>query len=971
MRLRVDRLSLYSKLNCNNSRNTIKAFADSKKKEENVASFSKLLIRTFQSSSARALSNDRLDNNPTLGHLTSGSNCSLNTKQAGEQGTALAKDKEASDSGGASIDSQAATKAFDIDFLASRIGNYHVERVISEDSEFDFAVREENRIDAVSKAEKILSMLRNSLTEHQIGKIVQRLSQYSTLPRLTNRSKKQFLRSLQQRFGPGHMKEFELLLAFLEGRDEDWLRQIVETIEDVPSENVEPAKLTSGLVIGLSPELVTDPKFITVVLCYARLACLNSLRLIRQPATYSHADSGEKSLNNMPKKLSALWQVKNDFCKMLDAEGLGMYADAMGIRPTLSFLSDNGGASLSNRGGKSHLKEEEDPEWAAFNLESDRMDFRMLMTEMEEIVSLFMNHLSSDELANLLLSVLASLRTSKLHRKIFQEMVSNIQTRLPDEHQNDIMSRVVPFLSGNSSKLEDFQSPNAMHALQHHQFRHQAIIRSLLECRMRFGHLWIHDIDDVQEDDTVPRRLTVEKRQDIVTMAWNIANVLDNRQYHSFFNRFVQYKVAWRPNRPNFVRTFLDDIERRFGPECAPLLMPLFRKTFSDLSVETLTICRVKSRHMHKLVTQAVQLQELNAEGTARMQDSWRPECSIFYSNLPIGATEANVDEAFRHIGKVKNVIFFQHPIDGNPPLIKFVSETDNEADRNEIEIGNESVSSFDHEELDSDLDSEMLDEIVEESDFDHGLHRGPKVTTISAPVASESGKADKRRRRRVPKYKLRVSASGKVSSYCALVEFETASSKERALRPALQIFGVMMSGTYEVRAVFASDVSSNRKISIQNVAFGTPIRVVIDQINAILRQKTNGGLQVSLQNPDSQDNPNAISIPLDVMVTNGRIELSFPTYQEAAQVVDILENHVSQYKRIRPLSQEEEELKLIADKQIKGGDNVNGLGTTPGIDAASSYKSDACSSDAISQYRPFDVTWSSLTRSTHRHDFV
>ncbi|CCI40711.1 unnamed protein product [Albugo candida] len=962
MRFRVDRLRIYSRLYSNESRNTNKAVKETKNNRNHIASFPKPLTFTFRSSTARSLSSHTLGNTSPMSHLSSGDIADRE----------LTKKKSVSGSHHANVDSQLGNKSFDVDFLASRIGNYHAERNSAEDSSFDFEVREENRIDAVSKAERILSVLRNSLTEHQIGKIVHRLSQYSTLPRLTNRSKKQFLRSLQQRFGPDHMKEFEVLLAFLEGRDEDWLRRIVETDEDVAIDNVESAKVTSSLVIGLSPDLVTDPKFVTVVLCYARLACLNSLRLIRQPASCLNSNSKDMTLDSAPKKLSALWQVKNDFCRMLDAEGLGMYADAMGIRPTLSFLSDTGGASSSNIGVKSLFKEEEDPEWAAFNLESDRMDFRMLMTEMQEIVDLFMHHLSSDELANLLLSVLASLRTSKLHRKIFQEMVSNIQTRLPDEHQNDIMGRVVPFLSGNSAKLEDFQSPNAIHALQHHQFRHQAIIRSLLECRMRFGHLWIHDIDDVQEDHAVPRRLAVEKRQDIVTMAWNIANVLDNRQYHSFFNRFVQYKVAWRPNRPNFIRTFLDDIERRFGPECAPLLMPLFRKTFSDLSVETLTICRVKSRHMHKLVTQTVRLEELNAEGKARLQNFWRFENCIFYSNLPIGATRADVEDAFRHIGKVKNVNFFQHPVDGNPPIFKFVSDIDNEVDRNDLDIENESVG-FDHEELDNDLDNELADDIIEDSEFDHCPNKESESKIDLAPVVGlESQKANKRRRRRVPKNKLRISASGKVSPYCALVEFEDTYSKDRALRPALQIFGVMMSGTYEVRAVFASDVTSNRCISIHNIAFGTPTRVVIDQINTILKLETNGGLQVSLYDcPDSQENPNAVSIPLHVLITNGRLDLSFPSYQEAAQAVDILGNYVSQYKRIRPLSREEEEVKLIADKHTESVDSVNGSETIVGFNTASTSNSDAHGDDATSQYRPFDVTWSRLTRSTDRHEFV
>ncbi|GAB9471501.1 hypothetical protein Gpo141_00008708 [Globisporangium polare] len=719
----------------------------------------------------------------------------------------------------------------DIDFTAQRIGYPIFEG--SEGDDNDGEIREESRDEATAKAERILAILRHSMTELDIGKVIHRIAQYATLPRVTSLSRKQFLRSLETRFGPNHTKEYEYMLAFLHGKDDVIEKLELESRKSIESSSVEvsPREESNELLVpeimGLHPDLVADPKFVGIVFCYCRLACLNSLKLVQRPSPGHHR--GAKS---------SLWQVKNDFRKVLDIEGFSHFAEMMGLEklPPASVLYDVDAV---------------DAEWEEFNLENDRIDFRMLVAQTEELIEFMKAELTNETISKMLIAMLASVKTSKLHRKIFQEMVCNIQTAFPEQYHEAVLSKLVPFLSGNNATYEDFESELATNALQHHRLRHEAILRALLESRMRVAHILIHDIDEVDPMHSVSTKLSPEMREKVITTAWNIVSVLDDRQYHMFFSRFLKYKLAWRPNRTTFGQTFLDDARKTLGPRCADAIMPLFEETFHHLSVETLTICRVKLRHSHKLIRERAAVEALTEEGRERLEAAWQPSRSVFYRNLPHGVTEKHLREALEHVGEVKRFVFFSTPVNGPPE--------DADSGRHE---GDENLDYL------AELDNDFVDE---SDDGAKKKARGGKVKEL-----------------KTPRKKTHVIASDHKTPYQALVEFATDSGRDRALQRALQIFGVMMGGWKEYRPVFSSESEERTSISIQDIPFGTRVGDLMDEVNAIL-EKGELAMKVSA------------SVPSGVLITNGRMEFRFESFAEAAQAVDLLHAHVSRMKSRRP----------------------------------------------------------------------
>ncbi|RLN91650.1 hypothetical protein BBJ28_00006464, partial [Nothophytophthora sp. Chile5] len=478
----------------------------------------------------------------------------------------------------------------DAEFAAQRMGfpisdEEHNERTSGEGDIYEDSIREESRAEATEKAERIMAIMRHSMSELKIGKVIHRIAQYATLPRVTALSRKQFLRSLETRFGDQHAKEYAYMMAFLQGRD-DIIEQLeidsrkggsdaatAAAIDGEPVDGVAAAeKFVVPEIMGLHPDLVSDPQFVSIVFCYCRLACLNSLKLVQRPAAgYNRASK------------SSLWQVKTDFRKVLDMEGFGHFAEMLGLEKPRSQDSEDGDLDVM------------DAEWEEFNLENDRIDFRMLVAQTQELVAFMKRELPNDTISKMLIAMLASVKTSKLHRKIFQEMVNNIQTAFPEQYHEQVLSELVPFLSGDNATYEDFDSAVATDALHHHQMRNEAIVRALLESRMRVGHILIHDIDDVEPTQSVSTKLTPEQREKVITVAWNIVSVLDDRKYHMFFTRFLKYKLAWRPSRATFGETFVDDVRKTLGPRHAAAIMPMFEEVYQHLSVETLTICKVKA----------------------------------------------------------------------------------------------------------------------------------------------------------------------------------------------------------------------------------------------------------------------------------------------------------------------------------------------------------------------------------------
>ncbi|KAG3012474.1 hypothetical protein PC121_g15252 [Phytophthora cactorum] len=750
----------------------------------------------------------------------------------------------------------------DVEFTAQRIGFPISEAEYKERADYqeEDGIREESRAEATAKAERIMAVLRHSMSELEIGKVIHRIAQYATLPRVTGLSRKQFLRSLETRFGENNKREFGYMLAFLQGRD-DVIDQLeidsrmggdaIEECTDVPIEADAVAGLNEDFVVpqimGLHPDLVADPKFVSIVFCYCRLACLNSLKLMQRPAT--GFNRGSKS---------SLWQVKADFRKVLDMEGYSHYADMLGLE-------------------KQSLKEENedidavDAEWEEFNLENDRIDFRMLLSQTQGIVDFMKTELSNETISKMLVAMLASVKTSKLHRKIFQEMVCNIQTAFPDTYHEQLLSELVPFLSGDNATYEDFDSEIAMTALQHHQMRNEAIIRALLETRMRVGHILINDIDEVEPTQSISKKLTQEQHEKVITTAWNIVSVLDDRKYHMFFTRFLKYKLAWRPNRTTFGETFLLDVRKTLGPRDAEAIMPMFEEVFQQLSVETLTICRVKLRHSRKLLRGRGVLEPLNDAGRERLETAWQPSHCAFYRNLPHGVTKKHLENALAHVGGVKRFFLFSNPING-PPESPY-EDVDEEEDDDEEEEEQEEEEEDEGEGEDDEKPKKKKKKKAKKTKSDDSLPKGKELKNL-----------------KMSKSKKKIIASDKKTPYQAVVEFESESACRKATMRALQIFGVMMAGWNEYRPVFSTPADKHSGVTLMNVPYGVTVGELVDQVNGIL---TEAGLSMKVSG----------LVPRGVMLTNGRLDLRFPSFVEAAQVIELLNENVGKMKCRRALS--------------------------------------------------------------------
>ncbi|TDH72837.1 uncharacterized protein CCR75_005480 [Bremia lactucae] len=778
------------------------------------------------------------------------------------------------------INNYEAPKLQDVEFTAQRIGFPISEAELKERTEFidDDSIREESRAEATAKAERIMAVLRHSMSELEIGKVIHRIAQYATLPRVTGLSRKQFLRSLDSRFGENNTKEYFYMLAFLQGKDDiiDQL-EIDSRIGSVTSEDKNKIVSMESEVIqfindefvvpqimGLHPDMVADPKFVSIVFCYCRLACLNSLKLMQRPA--AGFNRGSKS---------SLWQVKADFRKVLDIEGYSHYADMLGL-DKLSGKEENEDTDAV------------DAEWEEFNLENDRIDFRMLLSQTQGIVDIMKSELSNETISKMLVAMLASVKTSKLHRKIFQEMVCNIQTAFPDVYHEQLLSELVPFLSGDNATYRDFDSDIATNALQHHQMRNEAIIRALLETRMRVGHILIHDIDDLEPTQSISKKLSPKQHEKVITTAWNIVSVLDDRKYHMFFTRFLKYKLAWRPNRATFGETFLLDVRKTLGPRDAEVIMPTFEEVYQQLSVETLTICRVKLRHSRKLLHGRGALEILNESGRKRLETAWQPSHCVFYRNLPHGVTKKHLKNALAHVGVVKRFFLFANPINGPPESPN--EETDDEGDQNDEE-----------EEEPED------DKIIHPNDVDSAKKKR-KLKNKKADISLPKGKDLKPLQ--MSKYKEKIIASDKKTPYQAVVEFESEGACRKATMRALQIFGVMMAGWNEYRPVFSSPADKRSGVTLMNIPYGDTVGHIVDEVNSIL---VKAGLNMKVSG----------LVPRGVMLTNGRLDLQFPSFVEAAQVIELLDEHVRKLKCRQILSNRDavrlnEYMKLKKNLEIK-----------------------------------------------------
>ncbi|RLN10998.1 hypothetical protein BBJ28_00019080 [Nothophytophthora sp. Chile5] len=157
------------------------------------------------------------------------------------------------------------------------------------------------------------------------------------------------------------------------------------------------------------------------------------------------------------------------------------------------------------------------------------------------------------------------------------------------------------------------------------------------------------------------------------------------------------------------------------------------------------------------------------------------------------------------------------------------------------------------------------------------------------------------------------------MTSFHAVVEFDSESTCQKATMRALRIFGVMMAGWKEYRPVFSTPAENRANITLQNIPYGTEVGELVDEVNEVLAAV---GLRVNTSG----------MVPRGVLLTNGRLDLRFPSFVEAAHVAELLNDHVRGMASRRALPEDEKQLqqsfltyktglekaKKVADKEKK-----------------------------------------------------
>ncbi|RLN98901.1 hypothetical protein BBJ28_00018972 [Nothophytophthora sp. Chile5] len=157
------------------------------------------------------------------------------------------------------------------------------------------------------------------------------------------------------------------------------------------------------------------------------------------------------------------------------------------------------------------------------------------------------------------------------------------------------------------------------------------------------------------------------------------------------------------------------------------------------------------------------------------------------------------------------------------------------------------------------------------------------------------------------------------MTSFHAVVEFDSESTCQKATMRALRIFGVMMAGWKEYRPVFSTPAENRANITLQNIPYGKKVGELVDEVNEVLAA---AGLRVNTSG----------MVPHGVLLTNGRLDLRFPSFVEAAHVAELLNNHVRGMASRRALPEDEKHLqqafltyktglekaKKVADKEKK-----------------------------------------------------
>ncbi|RHY34836.1 hypothetical protein DYB32_000632 [Aphanomyces invadans] len=809
---------------------------------------------------------------------------------------------------------------FDVDSNALRMGFPHYKNEYVDEPGDE--IREELREEATVMAERVLCRIRRTMAEREANKVLRKLSSYTTNPRPTRYSVAKFFGSLEIMMHADHTDEYAYLRAFLCGKDSE--KAVMDT-----------ASL-------LHPDHPLYDDLCAVILVHCKRACATTLARVPN---------------------STLPFVKRQMLRLLQAKG---WDDMVSYAGLLHVPRDR-------NEGMTSLDENE---WVALTLEDDLAEFDRDLNEAKAVLASVRRdgHLTNHDMEKLVSVMVAYVKMAKVNRDILQLLVCEFQNivkapppsadvAMTETTQKDLASQwvapVVDFLSSGRVDLADVQATDGFAIdLVHHRHRTDAAIRLLLDARMRTSHIYIRGLDEEALDRTMATKSDAMRRA-LLTTALNLATVLDDREFHTFYGRsYVRHKLTWRSNFNTSVDIFLSDIAdglpKQIPEASRSILVESLCQVHHDLTLEALNVCRLRVLNRGRLIRASATLTrvvdeplEHDASGDLDtrfdLPESWNVRRTVFYHNLPPKTTPETVRQTFQNIGAIKRLWMFDEPRVELSPVVEPVGDADG--------------TNWDEDSpKKSKRGARKLAKAKTKADASEGFD-----TDSSADVAADRAP---RTEDKSPKT-LHVVASERHSTMQCVVEFETEEGQKRALHPALKIFGVMVKGAEELRATFSTAPDTRTVVTIHSIPFCTQIHHIHRHIQAALGDD----LKITL---------GGAALP-DLFVTKGTLELVFATFDEAAVVVDRLNSYlgampdpkfevpfVAKKQKYEPTTSKtfvtNPLTKTLRAKREKEKAEDLARNTTPTVYLR--YK-DGIPED---KHRPFEVSWTPVPRRRSRH---
>ncbi|CAK4079387.1 unnamed protein product [Aphanomyces euteiches] len=736
--------------------------------------------------------------------------------------------------------------------------------------------REESRVHATIKAERVMGYIRRAMTERTTNLVLRKMNVYSVNPRHGRQNVTRFFSGLENILLESHPAEYEYLRAFLCGKD------------------TELAAIDEKSLLNPNHKLFEDLCALILVHCKRSCAAAFVRHTLKVNSSTSQA-------------------VKRHLMVLLEAKQWTEMAPYCGLVSIRKEQSEEGDDAEDDG-------DEEDNDWTAANLEHDLIEFDKDMAEAKALLEFVRSEggLDDHDMVKMLSLIVSHIKLSKVPRTVLADVVCDIQHTKTSQAPSVVekwTGALVPFLSSGRKTLEQIRASDHMFQVNANLVRQRSdtFLRVLLDARMRTSHIHIHGLDAEALDRTLALK-PEQTRQALLTTALNFATVLSDVKFHSFYNRFVRHKLTLRSNFDSDA-IFLEDVRELIDgaiPDAsADMLIQSLREIGADLTVEALSVCRIRVLNRGRLIRTTGRVEV--AEGS-ELPTSWDANRTVFYSNVPVGTEADAVDTAFKKVGEVKRVWVFDEPSVLRIPGLPHLDE-----------------ESFIIEELED--DDNKADKTSEDP-----KEAGPKKDDTKHVVAS------KRR-----------------SNTQCVVEFADETGQAKALHPALKIFGVMVAGKKEKRAVFATPPHKRIIVCIHEVPYCMPIHKIQEHVQRAL-------------GPDVKLTLGQSALP-NLFVTKGTFEIEFETFEQAALVVECLRTYLAampdpkverkrevvtkstdvnkmnlkaatKKKRALRAKEKEEEDERKRPKEIY-------LRYEDGVD--------------IDSYRPFEVSWAPMSRRRYR----